>query len=84
MKILEDIKNLIKSNLENSEVFVRDMTGTLNHLEIFVGWDEFKGQTLLEQHQLIMDILKGEFENTLHAVKLKTMNLNKYKELFNN
>lgn len=82
MNPLEEVKTLIEQELDGSKAHVYDMTGTLDHLEIFVGSDAFKGKMLLEQHQMIMDILKDGLKDKIHAVKIKTMTLEKFQELF--
>lgn len=79
---LEEIKVLIENNIANSVVQVSDMTGTLDHLQILVASDLFEGKILLDQHQMVMDILKEPLSDKLHAVKLKTMTLEKYKQKF--
>jgi stress-induced morphogen len=73
MTTLDDVKNLIKNNLHDAEVAVSDMTGTLDHLAIFVATDDFEGLSLIEQHQKIMDILREDLKEKIHAVKIKTM-----------
>lgn len=78
MNPLEMVKNLIESNLNNSIVEVGDMTGTQDHLEILVAWDEFKGKLLIDQHQIVMDILADSLKEQIHAVKIKTMTKEKY------
>lgn len=82
MNPLEEVKNLIESQLENSKALVFDMTGTMDHLEIFVGCDKFQGMGLIDQHQLIMDILKESLKDKIHAVKIKTMNIEKFQNKF--
>ena len=78
MNPLEEIKSLIEENLAESLASVSDMTGTMDHLEIFVVSDQFKGKMLLEQHQMIMDILAESLKEKIHAVKIKTMTKEKY------
>lgn len=78
MNPLEEVKNLIESNITDAVVKVSDMTGTLDHLEITVASDAFKGKMLIDQHQMIMDILKESLKEKIHAVKIKTMTLEKY------
>jgi len=73
MTTLEDVKKLIQNNLTDAEVFVSDMTGTLDLLAIFVATDDFEGLSLIEQHQKIMDILRDDLKEKIHAVKVKTM-----------
>ena len=78
MNPLEEVKHLIEKNLKDSFVDVNDMTGTLDHLEILVVTNEFKGKLLLDQHQMVMDILKESLQEKIHAVKIKTMTKEKY------
>jgi stress-induced morphogen len=78
-KFVEDI---IKEGLSDAQVIVEDMTGTRDHLAITVISDEFKGKMLLEQHQMLMNLLKEELKSRIHAVKLHTFTKEKY-ELIN-
>ena len=82
MNPLVDVENLIKENLKDSIVKVNDLTGTMDHLEIIVASDEFKGKILIDQHQIIMDILKEDLKEKIHAVQLKTMTIEKYNQKF--
>jgi stress-induced morphogen len=68
----EDIKNLINQHLKDATVNVYDLTGTHNHLEVHVESMAFKGKTLIEQHKIIMNIMKKSLEGPLHAIKIKT------------
>ncbi len=81
MNQLEAVQNLILSKIEDAHVEVSDMTGTMDHLQLLVVSDIFKGKMLLDQHQIIMDILKDSLKSSLHAVKIKTLTHDKYKEL---
>ncbi len=75
---LELVSQLIKTALKDAKVEVSDMTGTRDHLEITIASDAFKGKMLLQQHRMIMDILKEALAGPVHAVKLKTMTLDQY------
>lgn len=77
-KFVEDI---IKAGLPDADVMVEDMTGTRDHLDITVVSDGFKGKLLIEQHQILMDLLKEELKNRIHAVKLKTYTKEKFQQL---
>lgn len=81
MNPLEEVKALIESSLAGSMVQVGDLTGGQDHLEILVVSDEFKGKMLLDQHQIVMDILKESLKEKVHAVKIKTMTHEKYNQL---
>ena len=80
MTPMDEVKNLIESELAGSHVEVGDMTGTMDHLEILVVSDEFKGKMRLAQHQIVMDILKEDLKEKIHAVKIKTMTKEKYEQ----
>lgn len=80
MNPLEEVKNLIENQMNTNHVEVSDMTGTLDHLEILVVSDEFKGKLLIEQHQIVMDILRESLKEKIHAVKIKTLTPEKYQK----
>ena len=75
------VEDLIKSGIPDAEVMVEDMTGTRDHLAITVVSDAFKGKLLIEQHQLLMDLLKEELKQRIHAVKLQTYTKEKFAQL---
>ncbi len=72
MNNLDYVKNLILKAMPGSEVEVTDLTGTLDHIGINVTSELFQSKTLIEQHQMIMDILKDSLKDKIHAVKIKT------------
>lgn len=80
MDTLEHVKNLIEEKLKDSFVEVSDLTGTRDHLDIRVYSDEFKGKILIDQHQMVMDILREDLKDLIHAVKIKTMTKDKLQE----
>lgn len=76
----EQVANLIKSNMDDADVRITDLTGTMDHLGITVISDQFSGKALLDQHQMIMDILKEKLKEEIHAVQIKTMTYEKAKK----
>lgn len=68
----QEIKDLITSQITDAEVEIFDMTGTRDHLGINVKSSAFAGKMLIQQHQMIMDILKEKLKSEIHAVKIKT------------
>ena len=68
----EAIKKKIEENLEGSSVQIFDPRNDGVHLEAEVTYAGFQGKSLLEQHRLVMDILKEEFQSELHALALNT------------
>ena len=69
----ENVKNLIIQGISDAYVEVQDMTGTRDHLDLLIISDQFKGKMLIQQHQLVMNILKDSLKAEIHAVQLKTM-----------
>lgn len=69
----ENVKNIIKKGLADAHVVVSDMTGTRDHLDILIVSDAFAGKRLIQQHQMIMDLLRESLASDIHAVQLKTM-----------
>ena len=69
----EELTALIQSQIEDAKVQVTDLTGTQDHLGLLVVSDAFAGKMLIQQHQMIMDILKEKLKQEIHAVQIKTM-----------
>lgn len=70
---MQQVKEIILQGLPDAHVEVQDLTGTNDHLGLLVVSDEFKGKMLLQQHQLVMDLLKESLKEAVHAVQIKTM-----------
>ncbi len=79
--MFEFVEDIIKQGIPDATVMVEDMTGTRDHLAITVVSDAFKGKLLIEQHQMLMDLLKEELKNRIHAVKLLTYTKEKYQQV---
>lgn len=47
--------------------------GKETHFKIEIKSDEFEGKTMIQIHKMINNILKGEFENGLHALSIKVL-----------
>ena len=68
------VEELIKGTLSDAEVEITDLTGTMDHLGITVTSKSFEGKMLIQQHQILMDILKPKLDSgEIHAVQLKTI-----------
>lgn len=78
--MFEFVEDIIKKGIPDATVMVEDMTGTRDHLAITVVSDAFKGKLLIEQHQMLMDLLKEELKARIHAVKLQTYTKEKYQQ----
>jgi stress-induced morphogen len=68
------LTGLIVEKLPDATVNVYDRTGTMDHFNVTVRSEAFKGKTLLEQHQLVYRALKGALaDGRVHAVELTTI-----------
>lgn len=76
----DELSLFLKTHIKDAEVAVTDLTGTRDHLGIQIISDEFEGKGLLDQHRIVMDILKEKLKNEIHAVQLKTMTKTKARE----
>lgn len=78
MNGFEWLEDIIKKEIPDAHVEVTDLTGTRDHLGILVASDVFKGKILIDQHQILMNILKEELKSRIHAVKLQTLTKEKF------
>ena len=68
----EEVINLITKKIPNSEVYVESLSGN-DHFQVTVISSEFKGLSLIKQHQLVYAALKNELASeAIHALALKT------------
>ena len=70
---MQKIKEIIENGIPGSNVQVEDLTGTADHFGITVTSAEFSGKRLLQQHKMVMDLLKEELKDKIHAVKITTI-----------
>ena len=72
MTTRNEVINLIKQKIADSEVLVESLKGD-DHLQVTVISSEFKGLSLVKQHQLVYSALKEELASeAIHALALKT------------
>ena len=70
----DDLTGLIRAGIPDAEVQIVDRTGTMDHFNVTVRSREFKGKTLIQQHQLVYGALKPALrDGRVHAVELKTI-----------
>ncbi len=81
MRGTSELESFLESRLPGAIVEVRDLTGTEDHFGVLVASDAFAGKGLLEQHRVVMALLKDHLDRAeVHAVKLKTMTLAAYQQ----
>lgn len=73
MVSLKQVEELIREQLPDAQVFVKDLTGGGDHLEAVVVSDEFTGKTRVKQHQIVYEALQSDMQSgAIHALALKT------------
>ncbi len=73
MDTMQLVEKLIKDKITDAVVIVSDLTGTNDHLGVQVTSKAFVGKSLIEQHRMIMEILKEPLKGPVHALKIKTI-----------
>ena len=68
----DDIKAKIETGLPGAEVEILDPMNDGVHLKACVRYTGFAGKKLLEQHRMVMGLLKEELGGELHALALET------------
>ena len=72
MTTKNEVINLIKQKIADSEVLVENLKGN-DHLQVTVISPQFNGLSLVRQHQLVYSALKEELASeAIHALALKT------------
>jgi stress-induced morphogen len=70
----EGLTALIRVDMPDAEVSIVDRTGTMDHFNVTVASEAFRGKTLIEQHQLVYGTLRAALKDgRVHAVELKTI-----------
>ena len=68
-----EVESLIAAALPGSKVSVTDTTGTGDHFQATVLAEQFRGKSLVEQHQMVYAPLRDLMaKNIIHALSLKT------------
>ena len=62
----------IKEHFPNAKVRANDLTGGGDHWQLYVETEEFKGHSLVEQHQMIYKALGDWMKQEIHALALTT------------
>lgn len=69
----KEVEDLIAAALPGARVSVQDVTGTGDHFQATVVAEQFRGRSLVEQHQMVYAPLRALMaRNIIHALSLKT------------
>ena len=66
------IEKLIKDELPDATVTIRDLAGDGDHFAAEVVCEAFRGKNRVQQHQMVYEALKGNIGGALHALALQT------------
>ena len=69
----DELKQMIQTGLEGSEVFVEDLTGGGDHFHVHVYYSGFEGKNTVQQHQLVYKTIGHHMGNAVHALSIKTI-----------
>ena len=67
------IAAMLRQTMPDAVVQVRDMTGTMDHLEVFVRSQAFAGVSLLDRHRMVEKALApARADGRIHALQIHT------------
>lgn len=72
MVTAEIIKERIQKHLPSAELRIKDLTGGGDHWSVAIKASEFKGKSLVEQHQMVYAALGELMRHEIHALALDT------------
>ncbi|MDP2194040.1 MAG: BolA/IbaG family iron-sulfur metabolism protein [Alphaproteobacteria bacterium] len=69
---IETVQQMIEEALPGAVVEIKDLAGDNDHYEATVKAPQFKGKSMVQQHQMVYAAFKGQMGTTLHALALNT------------
>lgn len=76
--ITHEIKKIIENSVTDATAYILDPMNDGQHLQALVISPAFDGIPLIKQHQMVMNSLKEAFEESVHALGLKTFTPKKW------
>ena len=68
----DDLTAFVQQSIADAKVSVTDRTGTMDHFNIQVVSDIFKGKNLLDRHRMIYQALDGPMKDgRIHALEIE-------------
>ncbi|MCQ0986736.1 BolA family protein [Jiella marina] len=68
----QDIEKMIKEELPDAIVTIRDLAGDGDHYAAEIVSESFRGKSRVQQHQMVYKALRGNMGGELHALALQT------------
>ena len=69
---LEEIKRMIKEEIPDASIEIKDLMGDNNHYAATIKSKLFNNLNKIEQHKLVYKSLKGKMGTDLHAFTITT------------
>jgi|TARA_A100001015_G_scaffold175467_1_gene195167 stress-induced morphogen len=69
---VEEIKKLIKKEIPDAIIEIKDLMGDNNHYSAKITSKIFNNLNKIEQHKLVYKSLKGKMGGELHALSITT------------
>ncbi len=64
---------LIQTAIPDAQVEIVDLTGTMDHFNVFVRSDAFRGVPLMDRHRMVEGALAGaRADGRIHAMSIRT------------
>ncbi len=64
---------LIRLRFPDAEVRIQDLTGTMDHFNVFVRSGAFRGVSLMDRHRLVEEALAdARADGRIHAMSIRT------------
>ena len=69
----EDMPALIRQTFPDAEVRIQDLTGTMDHFNVFVKSSAFRGVGLMDRHRMVESALaEARADGRIHAMSIRT------------
>ena len=84
--MIDEIKNNLSNNILCNHLEIIDespnhggFSGTVSHVKIIVVSDDFEGLSLIKRHQLVYKALNEYMHGEIHALTMKTLTPEEFK-----
>ena len=68
-----EVQKRIEQTLKDSQVEVRDLTGTADHYQVIVISSLFEGKSMIDQHRMVKAVFEKDIASgNVHALTLRT------------
>ena len=69
----DEMTGLIRAAFPDAEVRIIDLTGTMDHFDVFIRSNAFRGVGLMDRHRMVESALaEARADGRIHAMSIKT------------